>query len=78
MAGLVPAVSMRRAQRINKTLGVARAPLSEITGISPVMMSVAGYFALRYRTSILAPVGRGLTLVSRSSSPDRVIPLLKR
>jgi hypothetical protein len=35
------------------------------------------YFALRYKTSILAPLGNGLTLVSRSSSPDRLIPLLK-
>src|SRR5215831_5041993 len=35
------------------------------------------YFALWYTTSILSPVGSGLTLVSRSSSPDRLIPLLK-
>src|SRR5215472_7845828 len=35
------------------------------------------YFALWYTTSILAPVGSGRTLVSRSSSPDRLIPLLK-
>src|SRR5580704_13322270 len=33
------------------------------------------YFALRYTTSILAPVGSGLTATSRRSSPDRVIPL---
>jgi hypothetical protein len=41
MAGLVPAISMRRAQRFNKTrLGVVRALLIEITGTSPVMTSV--------------------------------------
>jgi hypothetical protein len=40
-------------------------------------ISPSCYFALRYRTSILAPVGSGLTLVSLSSSPDRSIPLRK-
>jgi hypothetical protein len=39
--------------------------------------SIEPYFDLRYRTSSLAPVGSGLRLTSRSSSPDRLIPLLR-
>jgi hypothetical protein len=39
MAGLVPAIPMRRAQRFAKTR-LARALLIEITGTSPVMTSV--------------------------------------
>ena len=41
MAGLVPVIPMRRAQRFAKTrLAQPRALLIEITGTSPVMASV--------------------------------------
>jgi hypothetical protein len=57
MAGLVPAIPMRRAQRFAKTrLARPRALLIEITGTSPVMTSAGASISSEHALAEIAAV----------------------